>query len=221
MAKPFAWSYSKLSAFELCPLKYKYDLENQTNHPPNEISIYGQNVHKFFEQYVQNGTKLPLDVRHHTKLLDRLKRMGEPLAEQKLAINRNLEPTDWMASDVWLRAIVDFAAISPKGIGVVCDYKTGKRRLDWEQVELQAAVLNCYELDYEIDSYVLSYYWTREKEFDKKVFPSSQMPEVWNTFLPRAKHMEEEVAKGNYPARANFLCANWCHNTSCVHNGKR
>jgi hypothetical protein len=219
MNRPFAWSYSRLSAYELCPSKYAHDnAPENKGKDRNDASDYGGMVHKKFEIYMQDEIPLPLDLQHHRPYLDKIRGMGEVLPEQKLAITRAFQPTGWFDNDVWCRGIIDFCAIDrDRHVAVIIDYKTGKRRLNWEQVQMQAALLECYGM--ELSGFVLGYYWTKDKKYDLKKLPADGIPAVWNDLLPRVERMEEAVAAGTFPPKQNFLCKSYCANKECKYNG--
>lgn len=214
--KQFAWSYSALTSFELCPAKWDYEKRHKPDFSGG-AAVFGKMVHKKFELYVQDGAKLPLDLQHHKPRLDKLKAMGEILAEQKLCLTKRFQPTGWFDDDAWVRGIVDFAAVTKQGVGIICDYKTGKRRLNWEQVQMQAAMLDCYDL--ELEGYLIGYYWTKAKKFDVAQFRREDITKLWLDILPRAKKMEEDVAEQNFPSIQNFLCRKYCSNKNCRYHG--
>jgi len=58
------------------------------------------------------ANKLPLDLRHHQKMLDKLMAVpGEQYEEQRLAITRDFQPTGFFDNDVWFRAVLDYMKV--------------------------------------------------------------------------------------------------------------
>jgi len=217
-AKPFAWSYSALEAFELCPKKYAAEKVYRTvKGKSNAAADYGKEVHAAFEKYLLEGRKLPLDLVQHAPRLDFLRGLpGDAMPEQRLALTRDLRPTGFFDPDVWVRGIVDFAKHDDNTL-VIVDHKTGKLKDGFDQLELMAAMMSCYLS--EVDGFALAYYWTKHKRFTRTKLTKVEMPAVWNKFLPRVMRMEEAVKKEEFPARQNFLCRNYCPVTTCPHHG--
>lgn len=212
------WSYSALSAWELCPRKYFHESIAKTyKQKPNEAADYGTTVHKAFELRLKNGKPLPLDLRHHEPVMKKLEDAnGEGMTEQKVAINQNFQGTGFFDSDVWMRAIVDYTKLSG-GNMIVLDYKTGKMQDGFEQVKLQAAAMFC--ILPEAESAKVGYYWTKEKKLTLDTLTRKDLPELWNSVLPRVNRMQEAVVKEEFPARQNFLCKRHCPVKTCPFNG--
>lgn len=218
--KPFAWSYSALDSFELCPKKYAAEKIYRTAvSKPSEAIDYGKTVHAAFEHYLLKSKPLPLDLVHHAPKLDYLKGVpGEPLVEQRLALTKELNPTGFFDDDVWLRGVIDYAKYDEdKQVAIIVDHKTGKMKDEFDQLELMAAILQAYKPT--VRGFALMYYWTKTKRFTKQKLLTCDITGVWNKFLPRVKNMESRVEAEDFPARPNFLCKNHCPVKNCVHNG--
>ena len=217
-AKPFAWSFSALDAYELCPKKYAAEkVYRSVKDKKNEAANYGDEVHKRFEQRLLRGTSLPLDLVHHEARLSYLDGLpGQPMPEQRLALTRELKPTGFFDSDVWVRGIVDYAKHNGNLL-VIVDHKTGRVKEGFDQIELMAAMMSCYLP--EVEGFALMYHWTKEKRFTRKKMHKVEIPAIWNKFLPRVSRMEEALKTETFPARKNFLCKRYCQVTSCPHHG--
>src|SRR5687767_823363 len=58
--KPFAWSWSKIKNFEVCPKRhYHIDVAKDIKEPESDELQYGDTVHAILEQRVGRGTTLP------------------------------------------------------------------------------------------------------------------------------------------------------------------
>ena len=128
MAKPFAWSYSALTAFETCPKRYKLKrLTKQVVEKQTEATLWGNRVHKAMEHRVGKATPLPDTMEQFEPLAAPVAAMRKTGAniqvEQKLALNPNFRPTTYFAPDVWLRVVADVVAEKGKN-AVVLDWKT-------------------------------------------------------------------------------------------------
>lgn len=221
MSKPFVWSYSNLTAFELCPKKYFHEkIAKDVVMKTNDTQAYGIYAHKSFEDRMIKNKPLPMDLKHHEKTLVRLYDVpGQGMPEQKLAINDKFECTGFFDSDVWCRGIVDYAKIKDgSDTLLVADWKFGRMQEGFDQIKLMMAMMTSYHP--ELENFVGLYYWAKDKRITKTTLTSKQIPEVWNTFLPRVSHMEQSVVAGEFPAKKNFLCKKHCPVVKCPWNGE-
>lgn len=216
--KNFAWSYSSLTSFETCPKQWwHYRVKRDVKESKSAATEYGSEVHKHFENRLIKGKALPLDLKHHEKVLAKLAAApGESYPEQKLAINRDFQPTGFFDDDVWCRAIIDFVKVNGDR-AIIVDHKTGKMKDGFEQVEHQALMFLAYVP--EVVNFTAGYYWTKTKRLPTTKFTADQAPELWNKFLPRVEQMEYMVKHDEFPARQNGLCKRYCAVKSCPHNG--
>ncbi len=216
--KPFAWSYSSLDLFELCPKKFYHskiakDYKDVFGHEAE----YGKEVHKAFELRLIKGKTLPLDLTHHEKVMRKLAdAKGEGFPEQKLSLNADMQPTGFFDDDVWLRGIIDYMKIHGT-TAVILDHKTGRMKEGFDQVRLMAAIMSCYKP--EIENFIVGYYWTKTKTLTVDRFPRDEVPNIWNNFLPRVEELQASIRHDEFPAKQNFLCKRHCPVKGCAHNG--
>jgi hypothetical protein len=217
--KKQAWSYSALDVYLTCPRKYWAEkIAKVVPFVPNQATEYGKEVHKKFEEYLIKGKELPLDLKHHEKVLKRLKDApGTGMPEQKLALNFNFEPTGFFDGDVFVRAILDYVKTNGSH-ALIVDHKTGKMFDGFDQLELAAACLSPYLP--EIETFTLAYYWTKTKQITTKRMTKEELPEVWNNFLPKVERLQVSVNEDNFPTRPNGLCKKWCGYKDCPHSGE-
>lgn len=218
MGKRFAWSFSALEGYELCPKKYYCERVGKTHKgKTNAVQAFGIEAHAAFEKRMMVAKELPLDLVHHEKFLAKLDKIpGESFGEQKLAITRDMEPTGFFDSDVWCRAVLDFMKVSGSS-AVLFDWKFGKMKDGFDQLELAAAIISCFKP--EIRTFHLIYYWAKEKTPTSKRLIKSDMPVIWTKFLNRVNKMETSFANDDFPATQNFLCRKYCPVKECPHNG--
>lgn len=218
MTKDRPWSYSVLSAYELCPRKYHAEkVSRRVKEKQNHASDYGQEVHKAFENRLLKGKKLPLDLRHHERVMEKLSAAeGENLPEQKIAINKDFEPTGFFDDDVWCRGVVDFGKLRPPVL-IIVDHKTGKLKDDFTQLDLMSAMMFC-TLE-EVEKITACYYWTKAKKLTKKQYLRVDMPKVWDNFLPRVAKLQQAFKDDSFPAKQNYLCKRHCPVKDCKYNG--
>jgi hypothetical protein len=143
----FNWSYSSIKTFQQCPKKYYHlKVAKDVKDEGSEATIYGQELHKAAEDYIQADTPLPLQFAFMQELLDSLKKIpGDKHCELKLGIairDGKYVPCDFFAKDVWWRGIADLVIINGDTAYSV-DYKTSKnaKYADTKQLDLVAAAL--------------------------------------------------------------------------------
>ena len=216
--KTFAWSYSRLNAFELCPKKYYLEQVARTvSEKKSAITDYGTECHKKFELRLIKNKPLPLDLKHHEPILAKLAALpGEGMPEQKLAINEDLQPTGYYDNDVWCRAIIDYAKLMGNKVLIV-DHKFGKMRAGFDQLDLMFAMMSCYIP--ELVKGAGAFYWAKEKRMTKKVYVKEDTMGIWGSFIPRVNRLKKAHEETNFPPKRNFLCARYCAIKECPYNG--
>jgi len=217
--KEFAWSWSKLEAYETCPKRYwHYNVAKDVKEAESENMRYGKFVHRAIELFILKGLPMPMEIKHLEKFVARFRNVpGETLGEQRLALNRTFQPTGWFDDDVYVRAIVDLTILG-KTKGIVVDWKTGKMKSDTGQLELCGAMLLAYRP--EITEIQGAYGWTKTKKFTKATVQRLNLSATWNNLLPRANALETAHQKENFPARPSGLCKKYCGVSSCPHHGE-
>lgn len=152
----YALSWSRLSDFLQCPLKFKYKyidkLSNFTVMDDSPHLVRGTNVHKALENYinkriekVENIPPSSLPEVESTKPLINsfIDNFQTVTAEQQISVRQDWTQTEWFSKDSYYRAIYDFVAISSNEI-VIVDFKTGKYKdyseSGYGQLELSATI---------------------------------------------------------------------------------
>lgn len=212
-----AWTYSQLDSHESCPKKfYHLKVARDVVEPPTEHTEWGTRVHTAFEDAIRDGTALPEGMTQWQKLADKLAALpGEKLTEQKFAIDRNFQPTDW--SSAWSRGIADLVVLQGSKAAVL-DYKTGKRKPS-EQLDLYANyIFHTYP---QIESVTTGYVWLKVKRIDRKPLPRASVSTTWQSLLPRVSKLESAYERNSWPARPSGLCNGWCPVKTCDFNNKR
>lgn len=219
--KPFAWSISRLSAFELCPRRHhEVDLLKTFTEGPSPEKDFGSALHKSLELACSSLTPLPPGMTVYQDVVDKVRSLpGDKLYEQRMGINRSFEPTGFFADDVWLRVISDVLVLSEDGLrAAVIDYKSGKIKSDMAQLLLNAAVVFAtYPTVQAVD---VAYWWVcKGRKLTRATYYRVDLPEIWNKFLPRVKVYEQAVLAGEFPANPSGICKRWCPVTSCQFHG--
>lgn len=134
-----AWSYSRLTTDELCPLKLKYQAIDKIPIQENDAMKRGQAIHKLAEHTVK-ASRLPKKFPEELELFEEefkevraLKKNKdyEIFTEQQWAFRKDWTECSWFAKDCWVRIVVDLGILNKKdGILTIIDHKTGKARED-------------------------------------------------------------------------------------------
>lgn len=213
--KPFAWSYSALTTYELCPKKYFHlYVAKDVKDSDSSFSADGKIIHDAMRARVIDNKPLPLNLRHYEKVAAKFANApGEKYGEMKLAINRQFEPVDYFAPDVFVRVVIDLA-IMQGDAALVVDWKTGKVKDDPTQMALNAAVLSRWMP--EIGMFKTLLVWLQASNLTPKNYTISKFTAVWNGLLPRVQKIEEARKTTTFPAKQGPLCG-WCPVTQCPH----
>jgi hypothetical protein len=222
VSKPFAWSWSTLNAFETCPWRYKLTkITKQVVEPQSKEMGEGNRQHKAMENAIKGVAGLPPDMRHWQGLVDRIRMTpGKITPERKVALTPYFAETTYFAKDVWFRAQYDVEVLQPAR-AILLDWKTGKRKLDTQQLQLSAAsAFSLYPFVQEVET---GYVWLPDRKVDRETYTRDQAPDLWAEFLPRVKRIEIAVANDNFPKTPSGLCRAWCPvgRALCEHCGEK
>lgn len=208
MAEP-AWSFSSLSAFEQCPLRYKLTrVSKVVKEGATEATLWGNRVHKALEERVRDGKPLPALIAGYEPLAAKIAASpGEVIVERKVSVNAAFQPTEYFARDVWCRGVIDVAIIGTTS-AVILDWKTGKRKDDLDQLKLFAGMAFAYHP--ELESVDTGFVWLKDNAIDRETFTRDQIGEIWSTFMPRVQRLNLAFENDRWPAKPSGLCAKWC-----------
>jgi len=231
--KPFAWSYSKLKNFEVCPKRhYNVDVIKAFKDEEGEALQWGNAVHKALANRCGKGrVPLPHPMAGYEKWAERVTSPGKTipvptiLVEQQLAIDENFAPTKWFANDAkragmgepWYRGIADVLKIKDKG-ALAIDWKTGKVIDDAPQLALLAACIFAHYPD--VERVRSEFIWLKEDASTRQDFDRDQMADIWKGLWPRIEALKLAHETLNYPAKPGFLCRRYCPVTTCPHHGE-
>lgn len=218
MAKRLAWSFSALSVFKTCRKKfYHLRVKKDVKDGDSEAAADGKFVHNAMFEYVLHKVALPIQLRQHQKIADSYRDKGKKCddmqGELKLCLDDKLSPADWFAPKAWVRAVVDLLLIKGK-VAILVDWKTGKRKPDFDQLLLSAALVSRYMP--EIEEFHLIFEWLRSGERDVHKITKAEMKQVWLKFFPIVEDIETAEATTDFPATPSGLCG-WCPVVDCPH----
>ena len=208
MTKPLAHSYSALKLYDNCPKQYEMQRISKVIKPSfGEASIYGNRIHEQLELRLKGEAILPDESAKYEVLAASFEAVaGELVAEQELVLTKELEPTTWWASDAWLRSKLDILILNGPD-AIVADWKTGKRRPDFFQMELFA--IQVFKHYPEVQRVTTSLVWLKTLEMDSAIYQRTEAPALWDKFLSKVQRIEQSLDKDQWPAKPSGLCP-WC-----------
>lgn len=230
--KPFAWSFSRLKNYEVCPKRY-YEtdvLKNYNDSEGNEDLQWGETVHSAMAARCQDGTPLPDGMPAHYEAWAQkvLIGGGEIFTELELAIDENFGPAPWfgdkdrrtgqlLGPQPWFRAKVDF--VKKQGpIGLLVDWKTGKIVEESFQLALSAACAFAKWPD--LLALRVSYVWLKEDAESSDTIRRTDMAHIWRQLWPRISALTQSHQSLSFPPQPNRMCRKWCRVVSCPNHGK-
>ena len=216
--KIVAWSHSALNTYRTCPKKYWHEkIKKDVPFTESDASRYGKELHKAFEDYIAKGTKLPFGFNQYKPYLDKFRAAkGDKLVEQRMAVTREFLPTGYFDKDVWFRGQADLIILNGNH-AVVVDWKTGKFKNEFDQLDLMAAAAFC--LDTDIQTIDAMFWWTQLRKPTIKSYTRDDAKDIWGRFIPIVKRLELAVSTTDFPATTNGLCKKWCAVKSCPYQG--
>ena len=202
-----SFSHTSLKDFNNCPLSFYHKrILKDVVFVQGDAAKWGEEVHKHFEDRIKLGTPLPFTLDSYEPMLSKFDGKRHEV-ELQMAINEKLEPTDWLAADAWLRGIADVMVWLSDTEVWIGDWKTGKRRVDFEQLELFSLLTFQHYPD--IQKCTTSFIWTKDKKMDTEVFERSKSNEMWGRVMNRIRRVYKAQESDNWPAKPSGLCG-WC-----------
>lgn len=215
MSKVMPLSYSRLSTFEQCESKFDYlYVSKRVQDQGSEVSEYGNRVHEVLELYGKGeldqatlSEEGKQTLSKWGKIVDKLlAREGEKYFEYQMAVNADLQPVDWFASDVWIRSIADVLVVD--GDTAYClDYKTGKVKDNPTQLQLFAAMVMWHFP--QVTTVKTSFIWLKFNEVTNTKYERRFLESLWNGLRPRFQKVQEVIDLGVFKAKPSGLCP-WC-----------
>ena len=213
--KEFAWSFSALTRYENCPKQYFHiSVAKDFKDEDSSFSADGKDIHQGLYNRICKGRPLPLNYRYLEKTAAKFVGLpGYTSGELKFAMARDFSPVQYFDSSVFVRVVVDLLNVRGD-TALVVDWKTGKPKPGFTQLELSAAVLSTHLP--EIETFKLAYVWLQSKKVSPHTIKKADLVGVWNDLLPRVAKIESALRTTDFPAKPSGLCR-YCPVTSCVH----
>ena len=225
MADKFiALSYSRLSTYQACPLKFKLAYLDKAfpDDSGNPAFVKGKNMHTQMENYVNAKVRARLIPTVTIPALDKHCGQAAPIAdglvkayegvwtEQQIAVDKDWKRVDWFSKAAYYRAIFDVACIDADNpTAIIVDWKSGKVReydeSEHSQLRLSAGVIMA--LYDHIDKVITSYVFLEHKQTIQVTFTREELPAIIDSFDEASVEVncdEAWIAKKN---KYCFFCA--------------
>lgn len=224
-----ALSWSRLSDYNQCPLKFKlkYLEKNpifQEDGSKSPHLVRGSNVHKALEDYVVQRTTPGMEVKvtslpeveSSKPFADRfIDGYQQVIPETQISINIDWKRVEWFDKSSYYRAIFDMIAINPDHV-VIVDWKTGKIR-DYDggpsgkgQLHLSAAI--ALSLWPEVPKVTTVYAYVDHKQTLPKHFTQDDREPLVAHFVKEHEKVNEDK---EFKPTPNDFCR-WCPATRAM-----
>lgn len=223
---PKPWSFSSLTSFNTCPRQYyEMRIAKSFQEEQGEAAAWGERLHKHIEDYI-NGEEMHADLALYSpQILKALDGIGGieitetvfVAAEHEVALNRNIEPTEFFAEDTWARGILDVLRVEGSKAWVI-DWKSGKVKPDSRQLMLFALFV-FYHFP-KVEVVYTSFEWLKFNQSTTAVFLRRDIDLIWSKFLPDLNAYVQAFNNDTWQARPSGLCRNFCAVLSCQHCGR-
>ena len=201
-----AHSYSSIKLYEQCPYRYfRQRVAKDIVDEGGEASKYGERIHAFLENRLK-GSGLPEEAAMYEPLcqsVEKAAKGGELFIEQEMTLTENLTPTGWWNADAWLRSKLDILIIKGHD-AVVMDWKTGKRKPDFFQMQMFAAQVFKHHPD--VQRVKTSLVWLKTMEMDTEAYNRVNINEIWAEIMKRIQRIHSSLEHDSWPMRPSGLC---------------
>lgn len=219
---PLPWSHSTLNQFATCARQYEeVKVLRNFQDEKNEASLWGDRFHKAAEKYIDAQNKgladatLSADMTPYRAYLAQfIDRPGQTFVERQYALDRRLQPCEFLGPQVWCRGIIDVLTLNGY-VANVDDHKTGKNRKKDMQQLIIFALLVFYHHP-EIQVVHTAYHWLKYGGVqDKETFTRGQIPELWETLIPKLDRYRRAFDSGIFQPTPSGLCKKYCPVKTC------
>lgn len=146
-SKISAWSYSRLSAYEQCPLQFKEKFITKSIATDDSPAMKrGVMIHdgiaKFLQGKAEGAPRDALVFPRCEQIISEINAFPDKVVEQQWGYDANWQPTGWFGNDTWFRSILDVGLIYEDNTAESVDWKTGKKYgSNMDQMKSQAIAM--------------------------------------------------------------------------------
>jgi hypothetical protein len=207
-----AWSYSRYALYEMCPLKFKYEVLEGNKTEASPAMQRGNDIHKGIAAWLDNRAEgLPRDAFQNPRaeqLLMEMRQIPDKFVEQQWGFTANWKETGWFGKDTWLRVVLDVGLLYPDMTAEAIDFKTGKRYgTNYDQMELFALAIMCKIVPVKHVTTRLIYLDEKGKDIeDIEEFPATHKQRLIDKWTKKVEPMFTDKV---FAPRPNDKCK-WC-----------
>lgn len=207
------YSYSFLNTYDTCPKQsfHRYVLKDIPKQQTEQMK-WGDTVHKGFEERLGKGTPLPAELARYEPYAVTLEPF-KPQVEMRLGIDKAGNACAFFDDRVWLRGKAD-VAIRQGSVALLLDWKTGKRREDGYELEIQSLMLRAAWPD--VERVTGRYVWLQDNTIGK-AHDVTRTNETFEALQEKTDEIEHGFKTGYWPTKQGPLCG-WCPVLSCGFN---
>ena len=213
-------SYSALKLFDNCPKRYYHQrVAKDFVDQGGEASIHGNRIHTMMELRLRDGVVLPDEAKKYEQFCVAVEKIdGELFLEHKMSLSKDLTPSDYDTDETWLRSILDVFILGDDK-AVIMDWKTGKRRPDFWQLELSVAQVMIHYP--EVNTVNTAFVWLKSGEIDTERYTRTSLPRILERLKEKTDRIEEAVVEDVWPAKPSGLCDYCPVKNACTYAQKR
>jgi hypothetical protein len=215
-----AWSYSRLSVFEQCPLRAKLAYIDKIPEPERPLppgktehaNDRGTRIHEAAEMFVRGGVELLPELQSFKDEFENLRSLyhkGKVSLEGEWGITQEWKPVAWMDRNVWLRVKLDAMVRLDPEQAVVIDYKTGKKAGNEvkhaEQGQLYA--VGTANRNPEIEQVTVEFWYTDQDDITSKTYDLGEIDTFRQKFHERGIRITSAT---DFEPRPNMFNCRWC-----------
>lgn len=207
------YSHTAIKTFEQCPRQFeaKYILRTYKE-PPSVHATWGVAVHSHVEKNLKEGIELPKELSNLAPLLSIIKKYpGTLLVEHRIAVSSTLKPVAYNSNDAWLIGIVDLIKVT-EDKALLCDWKTGKIRDDFSQLEISSLLLMASYPN--LQSVLAMFIWRKYGSISKQIYTKENKQDMWAKLIKKIDRIETAISTNNFQPKPSWLCR-YCYLKTC------
>jgi hypothetical protein len=214
-----SFSHTSLKDFEGCNRRY-HEVRVLKKYPFEETAAtkYGNELHKAVEEYILASKPLAEQFAFVKPTVDvLLAKPGRKLAEQKMALDKDLRPCDWKSRNAWVRGIADLLILNDDNLTArVVDWKTGGNKYpDPDQLRLMSLLVFAhYPHIRRINSALI---FVVKGTIETMSMSLDEAEARWWQYRERVAKIDSAIENGVFNPTQSGLCG-WCPCKNCEHH---
>lgn len=214
--KPLVYTYTMLNTWLICPEQcYRRFIKKDIPFQATKEMQYGTEVHTALEYRIGGKKPLPDAMRQWEPYAAALDNVPAKV-EVKLGVDDQGQPCAFFGDNVWLRGKADVLVVDNR-IAFLLDHKTGKKREDPFELEVQALMVHAIHPT--LSGIYGAYGWLRENTVGQQ-HDLFDVRGTWAKINNIVEEIADSIAGNEFEKKKTPLC-NWCSVLDCEHNPNR